>query len=125
MTLARRRFLHLAAGAAAMPVVSRVATAQTYPSRPITMIVGLAAGGVTDAIGRLFAERIRRSLGQPIIIENVTGADGSIGVGRAARARADGYTIDFGGRRPARPLRLPSTCSPTNTAPSTTRRSPA
>jgi tripartite-type tricarboxylate transporter receptor subunit TctC len=94
MTLARRKFLHLAAGAAAMPVVSRVATAQTYPSRPITMIVPYAAG--SDVIGRILAERMKGALGQPIIIENVTGADGTIGIGRAARARPDGYTIDLG-----------------------------
>jgi tripartite-type tricarboxylate transporter receptor subunit TctC len=96
MKLARRKFLHLAAGAVAMPAVSRVASAQTYPMRPITMIVPLAAGGPADVVARLIAERMRGALGQPIIIENVTGADGSIGVGRAARARADGYTIDLG-----------------------------
>jgi tripartite-type tricarboxylate transporter receptor subunit TctC len=93
---ARRRFLHLTAGAAALPAISRGARAQTYPSRPITMIVPFAAGGLTDVVGRVVAERMVKSLGQPIIIENVTGADGSIGVGRAARARPDGYTIDLG-----------------------------
>ena len=92
----RRRFLHLAAGAAALPAISRGATAQTYPTRPITMIVSAAAGSATDLTGRLVAERMRASLGQPIIIENVGGADGSIGVGRVARARPDGYTIDIG-----------------------------
>src|SRR6202049_2550917 len=93
---ARRRFLHLTAGAAALPAISRGARAQTYPSRPITMIVPFAAGGLTDVVGRVVAERMVKSLGQPIIIENVAGADGSIGVGRAARARPDGYTIDLG-----------------------------
>ena len=93
--LPRRRFLNLAAGAAALPVVSRSAIAQTYPSRPITMIVPFAAGGNTDVIGRVIAERMGGLLGQPITIENVSGADGSIGVGRAARARPDGYTIDL------------------------------
>jgi tripartite-type tricarboxylate transporter receptor subunit TctC len=93
---ARRRFLHLTAGAAALPAISRGVTAQTYPSRPIKMIVPFAAGGLTDVVGRVVAERMAKSLGQPIIIENVTGADGSIGVGRAARARPDGYTIDVG-----------------------------
>jgi tripartite-type tricarboxylate transporter receptor subunit TctC len=92
----RRKFLRLAAGAAALPAMSRIAEAQTYPTRPITMIVPFPAGGPTDAVGRVFAERMRGSLGQPIIIENVSGADGSIGVGRAARARPDGYTIDLG-----------------------------
>ncbi len=70
--------------------------AQTYPTRPITMIVPFAPGGPTDAIARVLAERMRGSLGQPIIIENVSGANGSIGTGRFARARPDGYTIDLG-----------------------------
>ena len=93
----RRQFLRLAAGAAALPAVSRIARAQAYPSRPITMIVPVAPGGPTDVIGRLLAERMRKPLGQPVIVENVTGADGTIGTGRAARARPDGYTIDVGG----------------------------
>ena len=92
----RRQFLRLAVGAAAFPAVSRHASAQSYPSRPITMIVPFAAGGPTDVIGRLLAARMRDSLRQSIIIENVSGADGSIGTGRAARARPDGYTIDLG-----------------------------
>jgi tripartite-type tricarboxylate transporter receptor subunit TctC len=96
MKLRRRQFLNLAVSAAALPVVSRVAMAQTYPTRPITMIVPAPAGGLTDVVGRVVAERMVKSLGQPIIIENVSGADGSIGVGRAARARPDGYTIDLG-----------------------------
>jgi tripartite-type tricarboxylate transporter receptor subunit TctC len=96
MTLRRRQFLFLATGAAALPAVSRVARAQTYPTRPITIIVPLAAGGALDAAARVLAEPMRRSLGQPVIIENVTGADGSIGTARAARASADGYTIDLG-----------------------------
>jgi tripartite-type tricarboxylate transporter receptor subunit TctC len=83
-------------GAAALPAVSRIAWAQVYPSRPITMIVPSPAGAAADTIGRLVAERMRGSLGQPIIIENVSGAGGSIGTGRAARARPDGYTIDIG-----------------------------
>jgi tripartite-type tricarboxylate transporter receptor subunit TctC len=86
----------LAVGAAAVPAVSRIAWAQAYPTRPITMIVSAAAGSATDLTGRLVADRMRASLGQPIIIENVGGADGSIGAGRAARARPDGYTIDIG-----------------------------
>jgi tripartite-type tricarboxylate transporter receptor subunit TctC len=96
MDIPRRRFLHLAAGAAALPFVSRLAGAQNYPSRPITMIVPLAAGGPTDTVGRIIAERMRGALGQPVIIENATGANGSIGVGRAARAAPDGYTVDLG-----------------------------
>jgi tripartite-type tricarboxylate transporter receptor subunit TctC len=78
--------------------MSRIAQAQTYPTRPITMIVPFAAGGTTDVVGRVFAERMRALLGQPVIIENVSGADGSIGTGRASRARPDGYTIDLGSK---------------------------
>ena len=96
MKIRRREFLHLAAGTVALPAVSRVAWAQAYPSRSITMIVPSAAGGSLDAIGRVVAARMERGLGQPIIIENVPGADGNIGVGRVARARPDGYTIEFG-----------------------------
>jgi tripartite-type tricarboxylate transporter receptor subunit TctC len=96
MKLRRRQFLHLAAGAIALPAVSRIARAQAYPARPITMIVPLAAGSTLDLVGRVMAERMTKSLGKPVIIENVSGADGSIGGGRAARARADGYTIGIG-----------------------------
>src|ERR1043166_6708193 len=72
------------------------ATAQVYPSKPITMIVPFAAGGPTDTIGRIISERVRASLGQTVIIENVTVANGSIGVGRVARATLDGYTLSIG-----------------------------
>jgi tripartite-type tricarboxylate transporter receptor subunit TctC len=96
MKLPRRTFLHLAAGAAALPVMSRAATAQAYPTRPIAMIVPFPAGGPTDSVGRIVAERMRVPLGQPIIIENVTGAGGTIGVGRVARAVPDGYTLSIG-----------------------------
>ncbi|TMJ26323.1 MAG: tripartite tricarboxylate transporter substrate binding protein BugD, partial [Alphaproteobacteria bacterium] len=70
-----------------------LAHAQSYPSRPITMVVPLGPGGSTDVIGRIMAEGMRPLLGQPVIVENVTGAGGSIGVGRVARASPDGYTI--------------------------------
>jgi tripartite-type tricarboxylate transporter receptor subunit TctC len=73
-----------------------IATAQVFPSRPITMVVPFAAGGPNDTIGRIVTERMRISLGQPVIIENVTGANGTIGVGRVARAAADGYTLSMG-----------------------------
>jgi tripartite-type tricarboxylate transporter receptor subunit TctC len=96
MELPRRKFLQLAGAAVAAPAFSRVATAQTYPTHPITMIVPFAPGGPSDAIARVLAERMRRSLGQPIVIENVSGANGSIGTGRLARERSDGYTIDLG-----------------------------
>ena len=74
----RRQFLHLVEGTAALPAVSRFAWAQAYPTRPITIIVPFAVGGATDAIARLLAERMRQSLGQPVIVENVTGAGGTI-----------------------------------------------
>jgi tripartite-type tricarboxylate transporter receptor subunit TctC len=96
MTLARRQFLHLAAGALALPTVSRIAWAQTYPTRPITMVVPFAAGGGSDVAARILAEHMKASLGQPVIIENVSGANGSIGVGRVARAARDGYTFTLG-----------------------------
>jgi tripartite-type tricarboxylate transporter receptor subunit TctC len=96
MKVPRRQFLHLAASTAALPVLSRIARAQTYPSRPITMIVPYPAGGPTDTIARLFGERMRASLGQPVVIENVAGAGGNIGVGRVARAAGDGYTLSIG-----------------------------
>ena len=72
------------------------AMAQAYPSRPITMIVPFSAGGPTDTIARIVAERMRASLGQPIIVENTSGAAGTIGVGRVARAAPDGYTLGIG-----------------------------
>jgi tripartite-type tricarboxylate transporter receptor subunit TctC len=86
MKFARRQFLHLAAGAAALPVSLSIARAQTYPSRSITIVVPVAAGGATDTIGRMMAERMKSSLGQHVIVENVTGAGGTIAVGRVARA---------------------------------------
>jgi tripartite-type tricarboxylate transporter receptor subunit TctC len=95
MKISRREFVHLAAGAAALPAASRMASAQAYPSRPITMIVPYPPGGPTDTLGRIFAERMRASLGQPVIVENVGGAGGTIGVARVVRATPDGYTINF------------------------------
>src|SRR5690348_18491787 len=71
--------------------------AQVYPSRPITMIVPLPAGSAFDVTARILAERMQASLGQPVVVENVTGAAGSIGTGRVARATPDGYTLAFGG----------------------------
>jgi tripartite-type tricarboxylate transporter receptor subunit TctC len=98
MRVPRRQFLHLVSGAVALTAVPRVARGQAYPSRPITMIVPYPGGAPMDVIGRILAERMRTSLGQPVIIENVSGADGSIGTGRAARARPDGYTIALGAK---------------------------
>jgi tripartite-type tricarboxylate transporter receptor subunit TctC len=96
MRIPRRQFLHLAAGAAALPAVSRFAWAQTYPTRPITIVVPFPAGGALDVLGRILAQRMRASLGQTIIVENVAGANGSLGVGRVARAAPDGYTLVIG-----------------------------
>src|ERR1700688_2664846 len=96
MKIPRRRFLHLAASAAALPGVSQIAAAQGYPSRLVTLVVPVAAGGPMDSIARILAERVRRFLGQHVIVENVTGAGGTIGVGRVARAAGDGYTLILG-----------------------------
>src|SRR5215471_548892 len=96
MKLPRRNFLHLAAGAAVLPVLPRIARAQAYPTRPITIIVPFVPGGPSDWLGRLVAERFRSSFGQPVVIENVAGANGSLGVGRVARAAPDGYTLLIG-----------------------------
>jgi tripartite-type tricarboxylate transporter receptor subunit TctC len=96
MPLIRRRFLRLAAAAAAMPALAHVARAQSYPSRPITLMVPFPPGGLTDVVGRLLAEGMRIALGQTIVIENVGGATGSIGTGRVARAAPDGYTLTIG-----------------------------
>ena len=90
----RRRFLYLAAWATAL--ASPSVLAQGYPARPITIIVPLPAGGAVDSLARILAEPMRRSLGQTIVIENVSGASGSIGVGRVARASPDGYTLGIG-----------------------------
>jgi tripartite-type tricarboxylate transporter receptor subunit TctC len=96
MELPRRTFLHFAGASVAATAFSKTATAQTYPSRPITIIVPIAAGSISDVAARVVAERMRKPLGQPVIIENVSGAGGIIGTGQAARAKPDGYTIDLG-----------------------------
>jgi len=92
----RRQFLHLAAGTAALPALSRVAGAQPYPSRPVTIIVPFTAGGPTDVLGRIVSEYMSRALGQPFIVENVAGAGGTTGTSRGMRAKPDGYTIQVG-----------------------------
>jgi tripartite-type tricarboxylate transporter receptor subunit TctC len=90
------RKLIFVAAAFAATLAADTGHAQTYPSRPVMMIVPLATGGSTDTIARIMAEGLRTALGQPVIVENVTGAGGSIGVGRVARAAPDGYTIGIG-----------------------------
>jgi len=89
----RRTFLHLAAGAAALPAVPRIARAQAYPSRPVRIIVGFAPGGATDIQARLMGQWLSDRLGQQFIVENRSGASGNIGTEAAAKAPADGYTL--------------------------------
>jgi tripartite-type tricarboxylate transporter receptor subunit TctC len=96
MALARRKFLQACFGGVASAAVSSQARAQGYPSRPITIVVPFPPGGPSDAIARILAERMREALGQPIIIENIPGAAGSIGTGRVARAVPDGHTLVLG-----------------------------
>ena len=92
MKLPRRTFLHLAAGAAALPAVAPIARAQAYPTRPITIVVPFAAGGVFDTMARIIGARMSELLGQSVIVENVTGAGGIIGVQHVINAKPDGYT---------------------------------
>ena len=93
MKLPRRQFLQLAAGAAALPVVTRSARAQTYPSRPVRLVVGWPAGGPTDIAARLLGQWLSERLGQEFIIENRAGATGNIGTEIVVRAAPDGYTL--------------------------------
>jgi tripartite-type tricarboxylate transporter receptor subunit TctC len=94
--MTRRHFLTASAAGGLAFASAPIARAQAYPSRPITMVVPYPPGGLADAVARVLAEPMTGSLGQPIIIENVSGADGSIGTGRVARAKPDGYTIELG-----------------------------
>ena len=93
MTLPRRQFLHLAAGAAALPILPRIAQAQAYPSRPIRMIVGFPAGAAPDIMARLAGQWLADRLGQPVIIENRPGAGSNIGTEAAVKSAPDGYTL--------------------------------
>jgi len=93
LKLPRRNFLHLAASAAALPAVSRIARAQTYPTRPVRIIVGFAAGGPVDIIARLISQWLSERLGQQFMVENRPGAGSNIGTEAVVRAPADGYTL--------------------------------
>jgi tripartite-type tricarboxylate transporter receptor subunit TctC len=93
MRLPRRQFLHLTAGAAALPVFASVAQAQSYPSRPVRVIVPYSPGGPTDVCARFIAQGLSDQLGKQFYVENITGAGGNIGTGQAARTTADGYSI--------------------------------
>ena len=93
MKLPRRQFLHLAAGAAALPAVSRFAWAQAYPTRPVRIMVGFAAAGGADIVARLIGQWLSERLGQPFVIENRPGAAGNISTEAVVRSAPDGYTL--------------------------------
>ena len=93
MTLARRAFLRLAAGAAALPALPGVAQAQAYPYRPVRIVVGTAPGGAADIFARLIGDWLSKRLGQPVIVENRTGAGGVVAAEMVLRSPADGYTL--------------------------------
>jgi len=95
MTLLRRRFLHLAAGAAALPALPRSASAQTYPSRPVRLVVQVPGGAAPDIIARVMGQWLTERLGQPIVIDNRPGASGNIATESVVRAAPDGYTLLF------------------------------
>jgi len=97
MTLARRTFLRLAAGAAALPTLPHMVRAESYPSRPVHVVVVFAAGSASDIIGRLIGDKLSQGLGQPFVIENRGGAGGTVGAEMASRAPADGYTLLISG----------------------------
>jgi tripartite-type tricarboxylate transporter receptor subunit TctC len=96
MRLLRRAFLQLAAGAAVLPALPRIARAQAYPTRPITAIVPFAPGGGTDVVTRIVGEHMSRTLGQQVVVQNIAGAGGTVGSARAMRADPDGYTLVMG-----------------------------
>ena len=93
MTLPRRKFLHLAASAAALPAVSRIARADTYPSHPVRLLVGFAAGSTTDILGRLIGQWLSQRLGQQFVIENRPGAGGNVAAEEMIKSTPDGYTL--------------------------------
>jgi tripartite-type tricarboxylate transporter receptor subunit TctC len=97
MTLRRRTFLHLAAGAAVLPAVPRLASAQSYPTKPVRLVVAVPPGGTFDIVGRLIAQWLSEHLGQQFIVENRAGAGTNIGTGFVAHSSADGYTLLIAG----------------------------
>src|SRR5438477_4465857 len=97
MKLQRRTFLHLVAGAAALPALSRIARAQGYPTRPVRLISPFPAGGGNDILARLMGQWLSERLGQPFVVENRPGSGGNFGTEATVRAPADGYTLLLGG----------------------------
>ena len=93
MKLPRRTFLHLAAGATALPAVSRIACAQVYPSRSVRFLVPFPAGGPSDVLARLYGQKLSQRWNQPVVVESRVGATGTIGTEAVVRAPPDGYTL--------------------------------
>src|SRR5687767_14914046 len=95
MKISRRHFLHATAGATLLPVIAPIARAQTYPARPVRLIVGTPPGGAADIVARLMGQRLSERLGQPFIIDNRPGAATNLGTELVVRAPSDGYTLLF------------------------------
>ena len=101
MKLPRRAFLRLAAGAAALPALPRIARTETYPSRPVHIVVGFAAGSASDIVTRLISQSLSERFGQPFVVENRGGAGGTLGAEMVAHASSDGYTLLSSGSQDA------------------------
>src|SRR5262245_11058528 len=93
MTLPRRQFLHLATGAMALPAFSRIAAAQSYPTKPVRLVIQVQAGSAPDIIGRVVGQWLSDRLGQPVVVDNRPGASGNIATEAVVRSPADGYTL--------------------------------
>src|SRR5262249_21067904 len=96
MNLSRRKFLHLAASVTALPAMSRVARAQSYPAGRVRIVVGFTAGSATDITARLFAQKLNEAWKVPVTVENIPGAGGSVGAERVAKSAPDGSTLYWG-----------------------------